>query len=352
MHLGNGAITPECALVTWTAATAGLGWAAARLVRRPQATRPWYLAGAVGGAILAAQMVNLPLLPGTSGHLLGGVLAAALLGPELAILVLASVLAVQAVWFGDGGMMAWGANLLNMGILPALLVTCIRQPSSANHGSPASQWTYTMRWGLLAAAAVPLAAGLLVVEVSLGRTGAELAGLPRFAALVLGAHLVIGLAESLLTVACLGLLAGVRPVRSLRVAPSEATHDPAVVASGVLLAPTGPRRSALVLLALAGGLVWLWPWSSPLPDGYEMAAERSGMERLVQEEPQTVGAVSAWNLAVLEWQQRVVGRFQGLAGDGLLASLGPVWLAGLLPALAAALLHWAGRRRLALPLPG
>ncbi|MCO6454897.1 MAG: energy-coupling factor ABC transporter permease, partial [Pirellulaceae bacterium] len=318
MHLGNGAITPECALVTWTAATAGLGWAAARLVRRPQATRPWYLAGAVGGVILAAQMVNLPLLPGTSGHLVGGVLAAALLGPELAILVLASVLAVQAAWFGDGGMMAWGANLLNMGILPAVLVSWTRHPSSADGGSTASRWAQAMRWGLLAAAAVPLAAGLLVAEVSLGRSGAELAGLSRFAALVLGAHLVIGLAESLLTVACLGLLARVGAVKSLRVATGDASCNSDAIASGVLLARTGgPRRSALVLLAVAGGLVYLWPWSSPLPDGYEMAAERSGMERLVQEEPRIVGAVSAWNLAVLEWQQRVVESFQGLAGDGL-----------------------------------
>ena len=121
MHLGNGAITPECAALTYGQQRRP-DW---RLVRRRcersgvSRAKSCNWPRRLGCLVFAAQAINVPVAPGTSAHLVGGVLLAWLLGPGLGAWTMALVLAVQAMLLGDGGMAALGANVLNMAILPA-----------------------------------------------------------------------------------------------------------------------------------------------------------------------------------------------------------------------------------------
>ncbi len=252
MHLGNGAVTPACAAITFAAASAGLGLGimsarAAGFDRRRVAT-----AGLLGAAVFAAQMINVPVLPFASAHLVGGVLLAWIVGPGLGALVMAGVLVAQATLLGDGGTMALGANIINMALLPALLVALV-QPRLANVGK-------AMRFataGAVAGLAVFLAAALIVGEVALFRSGAELSNLSAFTTQMLGTHALIAVGEGLATAGLLGLLAG----------GTVSLGAPARFGMARL---AGIAAAAALLLALS-------PLSSVTPDGYEASLQRSGM---------------------------------------------------------------------------
>ena len=116
MHLPDGFLDGKTALLTAGVAGAGVGLAL-RQVKNALAPRQTPLLGLAAAFIFAAQMINFPVLGGTSGHLVGGVLAAVLLGPAAAIVVLTCVLIVQCLMFNDGGLLALGANVFNMGIV-------------------------------------------------------------------------------------------------------------------------------------------------------------------------------------------------------------------------------------------
>src|SRR5436853_2962076 len=117
MHLGNGAITPECVALTYGAAAAGLSAASVAVRRAGLTAAKLEWAAGLGCIVLAAQAVNVPVAPGFSGHLIGGVLLATLRGPALGTWTMAAVLAIQALLLGDGGVAAWGANVINMALL-------------------------------------------------------------------------------------------------------------------------------------------------------------------------------------------------------------------------------------------
>src|SRR5687767_12270263 len=121
MHIPDGFLTAASALACAVPAAACVGIGLKRAaVELDERRGP--LLGATAAFIFAAQMLNCPVAGGTSGHFLGAALAALLLGPWLACVVLAVVLGVQAFVFADGGITALGANILNMGVVGALLV--------------------------------------------------------------------------------------------------------------------------------------------------------------------------------------------------------------------------------------
>src|SRR5512140_3489193 len=119
MHLPDGILDARTTVVTAGFAAAGLGLAL-RQVRTSLPPRQMPMLGQAGGFIFAAQMLNCPVAGGTSGHLMGGPLAAVLLGPAPAVVVMTCVLVVQALAFSDGGLTALGANAFNMGIVATL----------------------------------------------------------------------------------------------------------------------------------------------------------------------------------------------------------------------------------------
>lgn len=290
MHLGNGAITPECALVAAGVAAAGLGFAAASARREVATSSHWISAGVWGSAVFAAQMVNVPVLPHSSGHLVGGVLLAVALGPARGALTMAVILALQALLLGDGGLTALGANILNMALLPAVLVAA-HQQWSATESPP---WQRAATSGVLAAVATMLAAGAIVLQVTAFRTSADLSQLPAFAASMLAIHAVIALGEGLLTAALvygLGLTSETSPATSKVPSPKF-------------------RWVALTLATLA--LLALMPVASSLPDGYEASAETSAWHALLVEEPQQLAAVGTLNHTLATWQEQATTALAGV----------------------------------------
>jgi cobalt/nickel transport system permease protein len=203
LHAPDGFLSPEVAIVTWIATLAVLAVA----VRRTNATldeRAVPLLGVMAAFIFAAQMFNFQVVGGTSGHLLGGVLAGVLLGPWAGTLVMACVVAVQALVFQDGGLVVMGANIFNMGIVGTLGGFYLYRLIAAALGGedrariPAAA---AAAW-----AAVVAGAALMAIELAVsGRSPIEIA-LPT----MIGVHVLIGIGEALITAAALGFIAVTR----------------------------------------------------------------------------------------------------------------------------------------------
>lgn len=306
MHLGNGAITTECALLTIGAAAAGLSIAAVDLRRNSPSWSQLSLAAGMGGLVFAAQAINVPVLPASSAHLVGGVLLAWTLGPSLGLWTMAIILSLQALLMGDGGWMALGANVLNMGLLPAALVAGYRRWFATDADSALRHYATV---GLLAAIAVPLAAGAIVLETAAFRSTGELAGWSRFAGQMLLVHLWVGVGEGLLTAA----LAWAYD----RFAEPKHASRPA-------WAP------ALAMLAIGLALVVaVLPWASSLPDGYEATAEQSGLASLLAEEASELSSLGAWTASAAEKQNQLVAAVASiLPSEQLLVAVATLLTAG------------------------
>jgi cobalt/nickel transport system permease protein len=164
------------------------------------------LAGLTAVFIFAAQMINFPVAGGTSGHLLGGALAAILVGPWAGMLVITVVLVVQALLFADGGLTAIGINVLNMGILTVVVgwlvfrlgVRFVRSVKGA-----------AIVAGAAAFISVPVSAMAFVVEYALGGTAPV--SLTAVAAAMGGVHVLIGVGEGIITGLVLAAVLAARP---------------------------------------------------------------------------------------------------------------------------------------------
>ncbi|MEQ8790187.1 MAG: energy-coupling factor ABC transporter permease [Pirellulaceae bacterium] len=318
MHVGNGAITPECAAITYTAAVAGLGAAVYSLRRTSTQPRMWAMAGALGAAVFAAQMINVPVLSYASAHLVGGVLLAWVLGAELGALTMAVVLTAQALLLGDGGLMALGANIVNMSLLPAVLTAAVRGRISETASSS------VQGAAVAATAALAVLGGALLVVAETAMAGGG--DLGRFAGQMMVSHSWIGLIEGAATVAL--VLAVSRSLRRLDAQPSNAR-----------LAGAALSAALLIVVAL--------PLASNLPDGYEAAAESTGWGRILADEGDRLASLGGVNVAVSGFQQRIVASVESLLGGGQLLALVAASLVGLTCLALAAL---ASSRRLA-PVP-
>jgi cobalt/nickel transport system permease protein len=306
MHVPDGFLSPGVAAATWAAGAGTLGWAL-RAERALPDTVPAGTLGALSGFVFAAQLVNVPLVPGTSGHLVGGMLAAALVGPWRGLVVMAVVLAVQALLFQDGGVTAFGGNLLSMGGGGCLggyaVAALVRRVLPGARGLVA---------GPVAGAFVGTLAGAAFVAVALALSG--LYPVAAVLPVMLSLHVPIALLEAALTGAILGTVLRWRP---------DLVHG--------LQTTRAPGRAMVLGLAVVSLVVaaFLAPFASNLPDGLESAAARLGF----------AGAARAlWPAPApdytLPWP--ALGR----AGTAL---------AGLLGTLAAGALAWALSRGLAPP---
>ncbi len=255
MHVPDGFLSAGVAATTWAAGAGTLGWAL-RAERRDPERVPAGTLGALSGFVFAAQLVNVPLLPGTSGHLVGAMLATALVGPWRGLVVMAVVLAVQALLFQDGGVTAYGTNLLAMGGAGGLggfaVASLVERLVPGARGRVA---------GPVAGAFVGTLVGAAFVATALAVSGLYPAAtvLP----LMLSLHVPIALLEAALTGAILGTVLRWRPdlVRGLQTASRVSSR-------------TSPVLGALVVAVAVAAFVA--PFASPLPDGLETVAERLG----------------------------------------------------------------------------
>ena len=204
MHIPDGFLSTEVAATTAVVSAGVLSYS----LKRADALlddRRVPLVGVTGAFIFAVQMLNFPVAGGTSGHLLGAALAAVLLGPWIACLVLAVVLAAQAFVFADGGITALGANVLNMGVIGALGVGALM--FATRRVLPKSRVTLLAIAGAGAWLAVMLGAGATAVELGISGTVPLGTVLPA----MLGVHALIGVGEAVITVAALSAVLATRP---------------------------------------------------------------------------------------------------------------------------------------------
>jgi cobalt/nickel transport system permease protein len=205
LHIPDGFINAATSLGAGVAAGGGLG-IAARKASAALEDRQAPLAGLVAAFVFAVQMLNFPVAAGTSGHLVGGVLAAVLVGPWAGALCLAVVLVVQAL-FADGGITALGLNVLNMSLVGALGGYAVFVALRAL--LPATRATVVAASGIAAAISVILAAAAFAAEYALGGAGGAAPGTVALA--MVSVHALIGIGEGLITGATVAMVLSVRP---------------------------------------------------------------------------------------------------------------------------------------------
>jgi cobalt/nickel transport system permease protein len=206
VHIPDGFINAPVSIAAGAASLGALA-ASARRVSEELAERAAPLAGLVAAFVFAAQMLNFPVAAGTSGHLLGGVLAAVLVGPWTGAICIALVLFVQALVFADGGLSALGLNVVNMAVIGALGGYVVFR--ALRGALPRTRSGVVVASGVAAGISVVLAAIGFWVEYALGGTvGVDLGTV--FGAMV-GVHLLIGLGEGVITALTVGAVMSVRP---------------------------------------------------------------------------------------------------------------------------------------------
>jgi len=243
MHMSDALVSPAVGGGFWVVS----GLALYRCGRKA-AGAPVPLTGVLGAFVFAIQMVNFAI-PGTgsSGHLGGGLLLAILLGPQAAFLTIASVLLVQALFFADGGLLALGCNLFNMGFIPAFVTFPLLYRPLAGRARAT---------GTLLAAVAALGLGAAAVALETRLSGISSLPFRTFLAALVPLHLAIGLVEGAATLAVVRFLTRARPE--------------------LLREGTGPRWPAAVLvgaMALFTGGCLSWA-ASRNPDGLEWAVAR------------------------------------------------------------------------------
>lgn len=206
MHIPDGFLSGEAAAIGWTAGAAGLALCLHK-VRHEQRERDLPVAGLAAAFFLVGDAPMFPITVGTQGHLLGGLLAVALLGPWLGAVTIAVVCAIQALALGDGGITTLGLAIVNLALLPAFvgypLLLALRralQPTATGVAISAAVCAWIC---------VVLAACLFTLEFALGaRVDIDLG---KIAASTIGAYALIGIVEGVITALILRALLAVRP---------------------------------------------------------------------------------------------------------------------------------------------
>jgi len=270
MHMADALISPAVGGTMWAAAAGLIGYSSSK-VKKELDDRKVPLMGVLGAFIFAAQMINFTI-PGTgsSGHLAGGMILAVLLGPHAAFLVMASVLIVQALMFADGGLLALGCNIFNLGFFPCFVAYPLIYKKIVGHEPTQGR----ILIGALVAATVSLQMGAFGVVLQTVLSGVSELPFGSFALLMQLIHLGIGLVEGVATAAVVIFVWRARPE---------------ILRSAVAAAPIGGlaiRRVFIGLLAAAvvTGAALSW-FASTHPDGLEWSLfKTAGTEELAPPE--------------------------------------------------------------------
>lgn len=250
LHIPDGFLSPGISLLFWVVSILIIALAV-RNTRGVLGDRQAPLMGIMAAFIFAAQMINFPVAGGTSGHLLGGVLAGITLGPWAGMLVMTSVIAVQALLFQDGGLLVMGANIFNMGLVTVVI-------GYGLYRAVASKSLFVRMIAIAIAAWLSVIAGALATSLQLwlSNTTPLVIVMPA----MLGVHTVIGIGEALITVAAYTFIVQTRPDI---IEQQETTQKQS---TGWIL---GGALSAIFVIFLS-------PFASADPDGLERVAENLG----------------------------------------------------------------------------
>lgn len=250
MHIPDGFLDGKTVALTGAVAAAAVGVAVWHLRTSMQTSRIPLL-GVSAAFIFAAQMVNFPVAGGTSGHLVGSVLATVLLGPSAALIAMTAVLFVQCFAFADGGVTALGANILNMGLVGCIVGWMVYVPVSRAIGGLFGKIVAAT---LAAWLSTVLAATVCAAELAVSGTAPWSLAFPAMA----GIHMLIGVGEAVITATVLASIARIRPELLEPDRQSPVVNFAPMLAYGMLIA---------VAIAVLGS-----PFASASPDGLDKAA--------------------------------------------------------------------------------
>jgi cobalt/nickel transport system permease protein len=203
MHIPDGFVTAPVAAAGWALSAGSLGYAVRRTSRELK-EKQVPLMGVLAAFIFAGQMLNFPVMGGTSGHLIGAALATIMVGPWAAMLIMTSVVVIQAVLFQDGGLLALGVNIFNMAVLAAVtghLVYSVLGFLARNGGW--GRWASAFLAGWTSVVVTSVAAS---IELALSGTSPLLVALPAMGFV----HIFIGLGEGLITAAVVAVVENAR----------------------------------------------------------------------------------------------------------------------------------------------
>lgn len=213
MHMPDGFVSAPASAAIGVVAVVGIG-IALKGASKELDDRTAPMAGLVAVFVFAAQMLNFPVAAGTSGHLLGGALAAILIGPYTGVLAVSIVLMVQALLFADGGLTALGLNIVNMAFVTVLVAwPTFRLLARA---LPRTRRSWVVASFIAAFLSVPAAAVAFTAEYAIA--GAGTYPVSTVLAAMVSTHVLIGLGEGLITALTVGAVLAVRPdlVRGVR----------------------------------------------------------------------------------------------------------------------------------------
>ncbi len=271
MHMADALLSPAVGAAFWVGTAAALGYASKKL-KETLDDRMIPLMGVLGAFIFASQMINFTI-PGTgsSGHIGGGMILAILLGPYAAFLAIASVITVQGLFFADGGLLALGCNIWNMGVYPCFIIyPLIYRPLAGAGKSPARILAASV---LCAVLAFQLGAFSVVMETLL--SGKSELPFRTFVLLMQPIHLAIGLVEGVITAGVINYVRSTRP----EILESIAASRPLSSAISIKQVVMG-----FVVLAIVTGGVLSW-FASTHPDGLEWSIKKvTGKTELVEQE--------------------------------------------------------------------
>ncbi|MGA2496180.1 MAG: energy-coupling factor ABC transporter permease [Tepidisphaeraceae bacterium] len=371
MHVPDGFLDAKTAIATGAMALAGLG-VALRQARISLPPRRVPLLGLSAAFVFAAQMLNFPVAGGTSGHLIGAVLTAALLGPSAAVIVLSAVLIVQCFMFADGGVTALGANVFNMAIIGGVGGWAVYYAVSRMVSGPFGR---VLAATFAAWFSTVLAAIACAGELAVSHTVAWRAAFPAMA----GVHLLIGIGEGIITALVLAAIGKARPdLLGLAEAPeprgfevvmpesaatetgrpgepiSQGSEDMSeyrqhgrdahatrvrrpLVSSGTAGTPIRPvHREGVVSLVAFGLLISLGlalfvaPFACSWPDGLDKTAQALGFEHHAREKPLLPAPLPEYKIPWIG-SERVATSVAGAAGTVLVFGLAWVLARVLVP---------------------
>lgn len=271
MHMSDALLSPAIGATFWAGSLGCIGYCSRKL-RQNIDDKMVPLMGVLGAFIFAAQMINFTI-PGTgsSGHIGGGMILAALLGPYAGFIVIASVLTIQSLFFADGGILALGCNIWNLGVYPCFLAyPLIYKPLTKNNSRPGRILFASILSGIIG-----LQSGALSVVLQTVFSGRSELPFSTFLYMMLPIHLAIGLVEGFITAGVINFVKTARPEIIERTCESKPLASAASIKSVLL---------ALGLAALITGGAMSW-FASTHPDGLEWAIEKIyGNPELLEQE--------------------------------------------------------------------
>lgn len=276
MHMADALLSPQVGAVFWAGTIGAIAYCS-RKVRGFLDDRMAPLMGVMGAFIFAAQMINFTIpATGSSGHLGGGLILAIILGPPAAFIVMASVLAVQALFFADGGLLALGCNIWNLGVYPCFIAyPLVYRPLAGSGCAPKRIAVAAIISGI-----VGLQLGAFSVVIQTLLSGRSELPFGTFLLFMQPVHLAIGIVEGFVTAGVINYIRTIRP----EILDSVSSARPLSAGVSVRMVLAG-----LLIAAAATGGVLSW-YASSDPDGLEWSIQKTFGKPDLPEQKQGISA--------------------------------------------------------------